>query len=167
MRLHFSLLLSFLLLLCLTSNGQEKTAGWYHLRHGAQTKLLQNFVDQNSRDLRYNVDEALLLFEIKGIKGYAVDIDGRILEIQDTAYVRRITTEGRVVKMVKDVSISLSKTLGKNNNVWIVGFNSLNNSAKVQLSSGEVVEIPRDAYQEISEQYVRGSQVGFKVQPTQ
>ena len=64
---------------------------------------------------------------------------------------KKIETEGRVVKMLKTIDISLSKKLGKDNNVWLVGFNSATNSAKILLANGSIAEIPKDSYIDIRE----------------
>lgn len=143
------------------SFSQIKSIGWYHLLPGTQTKLLANYVQPNS-DGAYGAEEILLLFDFKGKKGYAVDIDGRIVEIQDTATIKRIETPGRVVKITKQINVTLDKKFNPNNNVWIVGFNSANNSAKVLLSSGETVEIPNDSYTDLRDYF---DVMGKKYQP--
>lgn len=137
------LILTFL---SFTSHSQEKPIGWYHLLPGAETTLLDNLLNQNKMDTKYGVDEILLLFDFKGSYGYSVDVDGRIVLISDVSKIKKIDTTGRVVKIVKEINVSLKKTLLPGNNVFLVGFNSVNNTAKILLASGLVVEIPKDAY---------------------
>lgn len=132
--------------------GQTKTIGWYHLLEGAQTMLLDNWVDQNKVDVGYGSNEVLLVFDFKGQKGYAIDVDGRAVQIQDMSKTRKIDTAGRVVKLTRDIDVSLNNKLTRNNNVWLIGFNPVNNSAKVLLASGEIVEIPKDSYIDIRDQ---------------
>lgn len=135
---------------------QSRHLGWCHLLPNAKTKLLVNHVNPD-RNVYYNTDEVLLLFDVKGQKGYAVDVDGRIVEIQDTATIKKIDTIGRVVKIVKAINISLDKKLNRENNVWLIGFSSAANTAKILLSSGEIVEIPKDCYIDLREYFINQS----------
>jgi hypothetical protein len=139
--------------ICSTAVCQNENIGWYHLLSGAKTRVLTNYVDPK-RNVAYAKDEILLFFDFKGNIGYAIDIDGRVLEITDTSKIKKIVQPGRVVKMIKDIDISLDKTLGRDNDVWIIGFNSSANTARVLLASGEIVEIPKDSYIDIRDYYL-------------
>ena len=134
---------------------QKSQIGWYHLLPGSKTKVLVSY-DKNSKyttDLWYSTDEVLLFFESRNNIGYAIDIDGRVLQVDNMDKVKKIDTVGRVVKIIKDIDVSLNKKLRANNNVWLVGFNPAANAAKILLSSGEIVEIPKDTYIDIREYY--------------
>ncbi len=146
---------------------QENEIGWYHLLEGSQTKLLDNCVDNNKVDIGYGVDEVLLVFDFKGTKGYAVDIDGRIVEIQDMGKAKKIQVAGRVVKMIEEVDVSLNKKFNENNNVWIIGFNSVNNSAKILLSSSEIVEIPKNSFIDLRDYFIKKNAGYYTIYNTQ
>lgn len=137
------------------SQGEDNkfSIGWYHLLPGAKTKILTVYDNsaKTNPGISYATDEVLLVFEIKGKFAYAIDIDGRIVLIDNLDKLKKIETEGRVVKMLKTIDISLSKKLGKDNNVWLVGFNSATNSAKILLANGSIAEIPKDSYIDIRE----------------
>lgn len=133
-------------------SAQKTINGWCHLLPNAKTRLLVNYINTD-HDVYYNSDEILLVFETNGAKAYAIDIDGRIVEVQDTATLKKIEIQGRVVKITKQVNISLQKKLHPDDNVWLVGFNSVNNAAKILLSSGEIVEIPSNSFIDLREYF--------------
>ncbi|MEN9446206.1 MAG: hypothetical protein RL728_718 [Bacteroidota bacterium] len=155
-RILISLLIHFFSL----SLKSQTSTGWHHLLKGAETKVLNNWADNNNKNVFYNIDEILLVFELKGSSGFAIDVDGRVVQIMNMEKTKKINAEGRVVKMTKDIDVSLSKKFKKNNNVWLVGFNSANNTAKILLSNEEIVEIPRNLYIELSQYYLNNSR-GF------
>jgi hypothetical protein len=146
---------------------QGNKMGWYHLLAGAQTRVLDNCVGNNKSDVYYATDEILLIFDFKGSTGYAVDIDGRIVEITDISKTKRIDTAGRVVKMVRNIDVTLNKRLTVDNNVWLVGFNPSSNSAKVLLGSGEIVEIPKDSYIELRDYFLAKNKGKYKTYPVE
>jgi hypothetical protein len=152
-----TIILAFLVVFYQLSFGQSpKTQiGWYHLLPGSKTKILVSYdrATNFSTNVWYATDEVLMIFESKNNIGYAIDIDGRIVQIDNMDKVKKIDTLGRVVKITKNLDVSLNKKLTVNNNVWLIGFNSAANTAKILLSSGEVVEIPKDTYVDIREYY--------------
>jgi hypothetical protein len=138
------------------SNSSKNQIGWYHLLPECKTKVLIHYdkAEKNKNlttDISYATDEILLMFDFKDNIGYGIDIDGRIVQVENIEKIKRIETAGRIVKITKEVNINLDKKLTPGNNVWLIGFNSVNNSAKILLGSGEIVEIPKDSYVDIKE----------------
>jgi hypothetical protein len=157
--------ISLLFLFCICTiklTAQPKQMGWYFLQEGAKTKVLKSYIEKgewSGTDIKYAVDEVLMFFDFQGTKGYAIDIDGRILEVQDISKIKKIETEGKVVKMLVEIDLSLNKKLNKENNVWLVGFNSANNTAKILLSDGNIYEIPKASYIDLKDYFLKKGSV--------
>lgn len=68
--------------------------GWYHLLPGSKTKILVSYnkATNFSTNVWYATDEVLMIFEYKNNIGYAIDIDGRILQIDNMDKVKKIDT---------------------------------------------------------------------------
>lgn len=157
------LIVSFILTTNLVKS--QNSIGWYHLLEGAQTRVLSNWVDNNKTDVWYGVDEILLVYEVKGDIGFAIDIDGRLVQILNMNRTKKVNLEGRVVKMIKEVDVSLNKKLNSNNNVWLVGFNSVNGTAKILLSTDEIIEVPKNTYIELTQFQINSSK-GYPIHKT-
>lgn len=138
------------------SQTTEITHGWYQVLSGAQVKVIQGNSDDVSLKtdwsaISFSANEVLLVFNFSKDKYYCYDPEGRIVIVKGKAGLKPITATGRPGHILQEVKIGLDLVLNVGNNVWLVGFNAANKTAKILMADGSVQEIPQDFIQDLKD----------------
>lgn len=134
----------------------EFTIGWYQVLSGAQVKVVQgNSDDANDKtdwtSISYSSNEVLLAFNFSKDKYYCYDPDGRVVLVKGKGSLKKIEVAGRPARIISSVKVGLDLSLDAENNVWLVGFNAANKTAKILLTDGTTQEIPQESIQDLKE----------------
>lgn len=150
------ILLAFFIVSNAYSQTEQFIVGWYQVLSGAQVKVIQGNSDDATQKadwtaISYAQNEVLLAFNFSKDKYYCYDPDGRIVLVKGKASLKKIEMIGRPARIIQEVKVGLDLTLGAGNNVWLIGFNSANKTAKILLADGTVQEIPQDSVQDLKD----------------
>jgi len=93
----------------------------------------------------------LLVFNFSKDIYYCYDPDGRLVLVKGKASLKKIDVPGRPAKIKEAVKVGLDVVLKADNNVWLVGYNSTDNTAQVLLQDGTKVSIPTSKIDDLKE----------------
>lgn len=157
-----TILFIFSLAIISTFNAQTEPfqPGWYMVKSGAQLKVVQGNSDDieyretrlDWKDLTYDENEVLLVFNYSKDKYYCYDPEGRVVLVKGSESLKKIDIAGRPGQIVDEsgsVQIGLDMSLNSGNNVWITGFNPATKTVIVLLVDGQKVEIPQSSIQDL------------------
>ena len=138
------------------SQTAETPVGWYQVLTGAQVKVIQGNSDDVINktvwsDISYSANEVLLVFNFSKDKYYCYDPDGRVVIVKGKASLKKIEMAGRVGNILEAAKIGLDISLEAGSNVWLVGYNSANSTAKILMVDGSTQEIPQGKIQDLKE----------------
>lgn len=150
------LALCFIMITNAYSQTEQFVVGWYQVLSGAQVKVVQgNSDDANEKTdwtaTSYAANEVLLAFNFSKDKYYCYDPDGRVVLVKGKGSLKKIDMLGRPARITQEVKIGLDLSIGEGNNVWLVGFNPTNKTAKILLANGTVQEVPQDSVQDLKD----------------